>query len=95
MASRRTVHTVTELPQSPEAERRFRTITYLVMMGIRVICLVLCIFVRGWWLLLPAAGAIFLPYFAVIVANTAGGMRRSSVSRPGAVVRQDGEEAGQ
>ena len=55
------------------------------MMGIRVVCFVLTVvlFVNhgGWFTLLPAAGAILLPYFAVVVANSrqqsgpAGGFR--------------------
>jgi hypothetical protein len=44
------------------------------MMGIRVICFVVTVvlFVNhaGWLTVLPAAGAIALPYFAVVVANS-------------------------
>jgi hypothetical protein len=29
----------------------------------------LCFFVQGWWLILPAIGAIVLPYVAVVIAN--------------------------
>jgi hypothetical protein len=43
------------------------------MMGIRVLCFVIAIlmFVNhlGYVALIPAAGAILLPYFAVVVAN--------------------------
>jgi hypothetical protein len=38
-------------------------------MTIRVICIVSAIFVEGWLMWLCFAGAIFLPYFAVVIAN--------------------------
>lgn len=44
-------------------------VKYTVSMLIRMVCIVAMVFVRGWWLILFAAGAIFLPYFAVIIAN--------------------------
>ncbi|MCL2796387.1 MAG: DUF3099 domain-containing protein [Microbacteriaceae bacterium] len=86
-----TSHTITALPPSPEQERHKRMIEYSIMMGVRVVCVLVCIWVRGWWLLVPALGAIFLPYFAVVVANTvqAGGGGR--VERPGAIERRRGE----
>lgn len=41
-------------------------------MGIRVVCIVLAMFVEGWLMWLAFAGAIFLPYFAVVLANAQG-----------------------
>jgi hypothetical protein len=58
---------------------------YAITMGIRTACVVLCIFVHGWWLLLPAAGAVGLPYVAVVLANVTW-LRPSTVLRPGTVV---------
>ena len=43
--------------------------TYSIMMAIRLVCIALCLVVKGWWLVLPAAGAIVLPYIAVVIAN--------------------------
>jgi len=60
---------ITSLPQSPEDERRKRMTKYLITMGIRIVCLILMLFVRGWWLVIVAAGAILLPYFAVVLGN--------------------------
>lgn len=65
---------------------------YTIMMTIRVICIALCLVVKGWWLILPAAGAILLPYLAVVVANTATTGRRAKVARPGAIVTRAGNE---
>lgn len=76
---------ITSLPASPEAERRARMIKYSIAMGIRMVCIVLMLFVQGWWLLICAIGAITLPYFAVVFANVQGGAATSTVVRPGAV----------
>jgi hypothetical protein len=75
---------VTSLPPSPEDERRKRMIKYLVTMGIRIVCLVLMLFVKGWWLALVAAGAILLPYFAVVLGNV-GTSWVSRAERPTAI----------
>ncbi|HXR44724.1 MAG TPA: DUF3099 domain-containing protein [Pseudolysinimonas sp.] len=76
---------ITSLPPSPDAERRIRMIKYSVAMGIRVLCIIAVVLVPGWWRLIPAVGAIFLPYFAVVIANTVRTEARE-VERPGAVV---------
>ncbi|MGY4856910.1 DUF3099 domain-containing protein [Cryobacterium sp. AP23] len=77
---------ITTLPLSPEEERRRRMIRYAVTMGIRMVCIVLMLFVHGWWLLVCALGAILLPYFAVVAANVHGAQPTPTVLRPGAVV---------
>lgn len=82
---------ITSLPVSPEAERRSRMIKYSVAMGIRVVCIVLMLFVHGWWLLLCAIGAIALPYFAVIVANVHSSPNGGQVMRPGGMEIYRGE----
>jgi hypothetical protein len=80
--------TITELPLSPERDRRARMVRYSIAMGIRVICIALCLVTPGWWLLIPAAGAIFLPYVAVVVANNVH-QTGSKVERPGTIARID------
>jgi len=62
---------------------------YSIAMGIRVVCIGLCLVTPGWWLLIPAAGAVFLPYFAVVIANNVRTGVASSVRRPGALMRRD------
>lgn len=76
---------ITSLPLSPEAERRSRMVKYSVAMGIRVVCIVLMLFVHGWWLLVCAVGAIVLPYIAVVIANVHADPRGAQVLRPGAI----------
>lgn len=78
---------ITELPPSPDAERHSRMIKYAVTQAVRVLCIIACLFVPGWWILIPAAGAVFLPYFAVVVANSVQQNPRPTVLRPGAIVR--------
>ena len=67
-------HLVTEARQSRSAEISQRERRYLMMMGARIICFVAAVLLvvthAGWFALLPAVGAIVLPYFAVVVANS-------------------------
>ena len=64
---------VTSLEISPEIERRNRFVKYTIAMIVRVICVVLAVIVPlGWLTVVFAAGAVFLPYFAVIIANAQG-----------------------
>ena len=60
---------VTTLGESPEADRKRRMIRYSIAMTVRVVCLIVGMFVQGWFMWVCFAGAIFLPYFAVILAN--------------------------
>jgi cell division septal protein FtsQ len=70
---------VTSIEVSPEEERRSRFIKYTVAMIIRVVCVILAVLVPlGWLTVLFASGAIFLPYFAVVIANAQGNSSTSS-----------------
>lgn len=68
-SSNDSVQNVTSVGINPEFERRRRMIRYTVAMTIRVVCLILGMFVQGWLMWVCFAGAILLPYFAVILAN--------------------------
>lgn len=63
------VYTITGARRGLSSEQSARTRRYLVSMGVRTACVVAAIFVPGWprWVLI--AGAVFLPYFAVVMAN--------------------------
>jgi hypothetical protein len=67
------VHMVTQARRSLSDDITYRQRRYLLMMGIRAICFVLavCLYVNhfGWLAAIPAIGAIFIPYFAVVFAN--------------------------
>ena len=63
------VFTITDAQRGLSVEQTGRTRRYLISMGIRTACVLGAIVVPGWprWILL--AGAVVLPYFAVVIAN--------------------------
>src|SRR5690606_3962961 len=73
---------ITTLPDNPAHERSLRMRKYSIMMTVRLICVLLMPFVHGWWMLLPALGAIFLPYLAVVVANSVNYRRTTMQTVP-------------
>ncbi len=83
---KQTRQSLTNLPLSPDEERRHRMIKYSVAMGIRVLCIFAILLVPGWWAVIPVIGAVFLPYFAVVIANVSTDPRRAEVQRPGNIL---------
>jgi hypothetical protein len=63
------VHTVTSASSSTTDDQDKRIKRYLIMMGIRVACLGLAFVTTGWVRWVMIAGAVVLPYFAVVTAN--------------------------
>jgi hypothetical protein len=63
------VFTITGAQRGLSQEQIGRTRRYLISMGIRTGCVIAAIVVPGWpkWLFL--AGAVILPYLAVVIAN--------------------------
>ena len=78
--------TITTVSESPDDERRSRMLKYTLAMTIRVVCIVAAMFVEGWLMWLAFAGAIFLPYFAVVLAN-AQGPKPGEISRVTQAIR--------
>ncbi len=70
------VPSITTAGKSPADVQGARMVQYVITMGIRIVCFALAVFVEGWLRWVFAAGAIFLPYFAVVLAS-AGGKRQS------------------
>jgi uncharacterized membrane protein YdbT with pleckstrin-like domain len=64
---------VTQARRPKSEDISYRQHRYLIMMGIRVICFAIAIilFVEHlrWLVLVPAVGAILIPYIAVVFAN--------------------------
>lgn len=60
---------VTSAGVNPAADRAHRERMYYISMGLRVPCVLSLFWVHGWWVLLSAAGAIILPWFAVMIGN--------------------------
>jgi hypothetical protein len=70
--------TVTSIDEAPEIERRRRFITYTISMLVRFACVVLVVFTTGIWQIIFGLGAVFLPYFAVVLGNNVGGQTRDT-----------------
>jgi uncharacterized membrane protein YgcG len=95
------VHLVTQARRPMSEDITYRQHRYLLMMGIRTICFAIAIvlFVAHlkWLILIPAVGAILIPYIAVIFANggrepdnTRGFLEhRPRLSNPSALTRRE------
>ena len=67
---------ITDAARSQDDQYRSRQIRYVTMMSARAACLIIgAVLVSvhppwlGLWLVLCAAGMVFLPWFAVLIAN--------------------------
>ena len=60
---------VTSAGVNPAEDRAHRMRMYFIAMTLRVACVASLFWLRGWWVLLAAAGAVLLPWFAVMVGN--------------------------
>lgn len=69
---------VTDAPLPLEEDQRRRMRAYLVQMGIRLVCIFLAIFVPGALRWVFVAGAVILPYTAVIFVNAGRDRRQTS-----------------
>jgi Protein of unknown function (DUF3099) len=67
------VHLVTQARRPMSEDITYRQHRYLLMMGIRTLCFAVAVvfFVAHmrWLILIPAVGAIIIPYIAVVFAN--------------------------
>ena len=63
------VVSITDAAAAHSEDMRERMIKYAVAMGIRMVCLILIFVVDGWFKLVAVAGAVFLPWIAVVIAN--------------------------
>ena len=73
---------ITSLPRSPDDDRHERMLKYSIAMGVRIVCIFVCFITPGWWILIPVAGAVILPYVAVVLANV-GSKSGGDVIDPG------------
>lgn len=63
------VLSITAAPEAHSDEMRGRMIKYATAMGIRMVCLGLLFVFDGWFKIIPIAGAVLLPWVAVVIAN--------------------------
>jgi hypothetical protein len=73
MARGNDVHLVTQARRPMSEDIKYRQNRYLLMMGIRVLCFAVCVVLflchLHWLILIPAVGAVVIPYIAVVFAN--------------------------
>jgi hypothetical protein len=76
---------ITEAEPSLDDQLKRRQRRYLLMMTSRLACLVLAaVFYRTWWLLaIFIAGAVVLPWMAVLIANDRPPKKAEKVNRYG------------
>ncbi|MGR6741884.1 DUF3099 domain-containing protein [Microbacterium sp. F1-18] len=74
----------TSLPRAPHDDSNRRMTKYFIMMAVRVVCFVLMVVIApyGWHTAALAVGAIFLPYFAVVIANVGDDVREPAAVSP-------------
>ncbi len=89
------VYTITATNRALSSEQSGRTKRYLISMGIRTACVLAAIVVPGWPKWIFIAGAIVLPYIAVVIANAGrendepGSMGVAPVALPSAAAAQE------
>ena len=71
----------TSLELSPDEERKIRMRKYTIAMSVRMVCIVAGVFTTGILMWIFFALAIFLPYFAVVMANAQGSRAKSQSDR--------------
>lgn len=84
---------VTSAGLSPAKDRAHRIRVYFIAMSVRVLCVLSLFWVRGWWIALVAAGAVLLPYFAVLIANQAAGPGTGAPEAPSPLGLPPGESS--
>jgi hypothetical protein len=74
----------TSVPRAPHEEAGARFTKYLITMGIRIACFILMVVITpyGWYTWVFAAGAIVLPYIAVVLANVGSDVERTDAVHP-------------
>lgn len=91
------VYTITATNRALSNEQSGRTKRYLISMAIRTACVLAAIVVPGWPKWIFIAGAVVLPYLAVVIANAGrendepGSMGVATVGLPSAASAQEYE----
>ncbi len=71
---------VTSASESRTEDQARRLRRYLLTMSIRTVCFILVVVIDSWERWIFAAGAVFLPFIAVVAANAVRPARRGRVS---------------
>ncbi|MFW6092288.1 MAG: DUF3099 domain-containing protein [Actinomycetota bacterium] len=76
----RRIQSVTTAHAGRSADLQARQRRYLAMMAIRIACVPFAIIVEGWARWIFIAGAVVLPYIAVVVANAVNRPRAGTLT---------------
>lgn len=84
----------TSIPRAPRDESNARIRNYMITMGVRILCFVLMLVITpyGWYTWVLAAGAVFLPYFAVVIANVGSSPPPPTAERPERAISAPGPQ---
>ncbi|MGM0384379.1 MAG: DUF3099 domain-containing protein [Actinomycetota bacterium] len=82
------VHSITSARRALSEDLHDRHIRYLVSMAIRTACLFLAVFTPDPWRWIFVAGAVVLPYVAVVMANA--GRERAGEQVPDVGLQESG-----
>ena len=85
------VYRITGARRSLDDDVRSRQRRYAISMGIRTVCFLLAVVTTGWLRWVMIAGAVALPYFAVVLAN---GGREPDAGLPAFLPQNDRREIG-
>lgn len=88
MKSSAKTQSATSLPRAPKDDAGSRSTRYLLLMGVRIACFALMVLITpyGWYTWLFGAGAIVIPYVAVILANVGQGDKEAHAEAPGLAI---------
>lgn len=77
-------YSVTSAGVNPAEDRAHRMRMYFIAMTLRLACVLSLFWLRGWWVTIAVAGAIILPWFAVMVGNAVehGGAKQLKAPDP-------------
>jgi len=75
------IQSVTDAPGSAAEDQGERMRRYFTAMGLRGLCFVLAVVTSGWLRWTFVAGAVVLPYIAVVLANAVGPAKSGVIAR--------------
>jgi hypothetical protein len=84
MAAEKEVFDITNAPKALSSDQSSRQKRYFISMMIRTLCFILTVILPSPFRWIALAGAVALPYFAVVIANAG----RETLT-PGANVRKE------
>lgn len=86
------VHRITDAPEDLATEQARRVRTYLIQMAVRLVCIFLAVLVPGPLRWVFIAGAVLLPYSAVLFANAGRKRAAPSTGLDPRQITSDGEK---